>query len=446
MSTPASLDHPGPISAADRTVLVSLEMGYGHLRAAAPLASALRVPLLHADRTPLAEGAEALQWNRLRRAYERVSRASQYPLLGRPARWLLEGITDIPYLYPYRDQSAPTLGVRLVEAGARRGLGEGLVRRLRRGGAGLVTTFYVPALVADYAGLDRLVCVVTDSDLNRVWVAHHPAASRIHYCVPSERALRRLRAYGVARERIHLTGFPLPAALLGGSDLAVLKRNLAARLVRLDPGRAFRRAYRDEISHFLGPLPVEEEGRPPLLAFAVGGAGAQAGLARRFLPSLAPGLRDGTLRLALVAGTRAGLAARFHDWAERAGLGSELASGAVRVVQEATVEGYLQRFEALLAETDVLWTKPSELSFYGALGLPLVFSWPVGVHERQNRRWVLQRGAGLKQEWPDHAGLWLGEWLAEGTLAAAAWSGYMRLPKFGTTRVAELVAALWAGE
>src|SRR4030095_9293640 len=94
-------------------------------------------------------------------------------------------------------------------------------------------------------------------------------------------------------------------------------------------------------------------------------------------------------------------------------------------------------FNRLLAETDVLWTKPSEMTFYAALGLPLVLSPPVGVHERYNRRWAIENGAGLKQRHPDYAGYWIREWLAEGTLAAAAWFGFLRLPKFGLYHILE---------
>ena len=34
----------------------------------------------------------------------------------------------------------------------------------------------------------------------------------------------------------------------------------------------------------------------------------------------------------------------------------------------------------MLRETDVLWTKPSELCFYPALGIPLIMSAPLGAH------------------------------------------------------------------
>jgi hypothetical protein len=46
---------------------------------------------------------------------------------------------------------------------------------------------------------------------------------------------------------------------------------------------------------------------------------------------------------------------------------------------------------------------------------------------------------GLKQRDPLHAAYWLREWLNEGTLAAAAWYGFLRMPKFGLYQVLERV-------
>jgi hypothetical protein len=267
--------------------------------------------------------------------------------------------------------------------------------------------------------------------------------SRIRYCVPSERAGRRLLAYGVPRGHIHLTGFPLPPELVGGGDLAVLRANLARRLPRLDPDGVFRDQYRPELEHFSVPMQAQVEATPPTLTFAVGGAGAQTAMVRPMLASLQALLRDGRLRLALVAGTRRDLASLFDDWCRKAGLG-DLLGGAVEILQGADFHSYYRSFNELLGRTDILWTKPSELTFYGALGLPLLFSPPVGVHERLNRRWAIQRGVGIKQENPRYVGQWLPEMLAEGTLAAAAWSGYVRMPKFGTSRILEVVRAVAA--
>jgi hypothetical protein len=424
----------------EQPMVVAVDMGYGHLRAARPLSRALGTPVVEVDRAPLVGAEEGKVWDRVRGAYEWTSRISQVPFLGRPFRWLLDGVTAIPHLYPYRDLSAPTRGVLTLDRLVQRGLGDGLVERLRQTGAPLLTTFYSPAIAADRAGLGNIWCVITDSDINRVWAPLDPERTNIHYLVPSQRAGRRLRAYGVPAHRITFTGFPLPHELLGGVRLPALRRNLAARLVRLDPTREFRRSYREELAQFLGPLPEEEEGRPPLLVFAVGGAGAQADMARHFLPSLRPAIEEGRLRLALVAGVRAEVEARFRGALAHAGLEAAVGSG-IEILQAPTLEQYFERFDALLARADVLWTKPSELTFYGALGLPLLFAPPVGVHERYNRRWARDAGAGFAQREISFAWQWLSDALDDGTLAGAAWSGFMRLPKHGLYRILDLVGA-----
>ncbi|GEJ56450.1 hypothetical protein [Anaeromyxobacter diazotrophicus] len=423
-----------------RPIVAAVEMGYGHLRAARSLADALGEPVLYADRPPLAGEGEQRLWRRARAVYETTSRLSQLPVLGAPLRWALDEATAIPHLHPFRDLSAPTRAVHGLQRLLRRDLGRGLLEELRRTGRPLLTTFYSPAIVADRAGPGEVWCVVTDTDVNRIWAPLHAERTRIRYLVPAPRAARRLQQYGVPAERVTCTGFPLPHGLVGGPGMSALRRNLAARLVRLDPSRAFRREHPEELAHFLGPLPAWEEGRPPLLTYAVGGAGAQAGLARAFLPSLRPLVEGGRLRLALVAGTRPAVREVFEDALRRAGLAGALGRG-VELLFTPGMDAYLAQMDALLAGTDVLWTKPSELSFYAALGLPLVLGAPVGVHERVNRRWVRESGAGVKQRDPRFAGEWLADMLDDGALAAAAWAGYTRLPKFGLYRILELVGA-----
>jgi len=423
-----------------KPAVVSIEMGYGHVRAARPIAQCLGEPVLHVDRPPLAGPEEAQRWERARRWYEGVSRASQVPFVGAPFRALLDGVTAIPDLYPYRDLSAPNIATRGLERMIVGGFGEGLVDWLRETKRPLVTTFYAPALIADYHGIDDVFCVVTDTDCARIWAPVEPRKSRLHYFAPSQRVMRRLHFYGVPETHVHFTGFPLPHSLLGGPQLGVLKRNLAARLGRLDPRGTFRDIYRDELAQFLGPIAVESTGQAPLLTFAVGGAGAQKDMVELFLPAMRQAIFRGRLRLALVAGVRKEVADYFHQQIERHGLSRQLGTG-VTVLREDTIEAYFDSFDALLAETDVLYTKPSELTFYAALGIPIVSAWPVGHHERLNRRFLLESGAGLKQWDPRHTDEWIEEWLDDGTLASAAWSGFMRLPKTGTYRILEALGA-----
>jgi hypothetical protein len=414
--------------------VVSVDMGYGHLRAAAPLADALGTEILYADSPALADRNERKHWARARTFYEVITRLSQLRVIGGALDGLLDAVTSIPRLHPSRDLSAPTFGARSLNRLIKKGLGQGLVNQLRTTGAGLLTTFYAPAIAADLAGCPRVTCVVTDSDINRVWAPFDPRKSKIQYFAPSRRAQRRLAAYGVPPENIEFTGFPLPHELVGGMGLTAIRRNLAGRLVRLDPSGAFREMYQEELSHFLGPLPKEEEHRPPLLVFAVGGTGAQVGLARRLLPSFRNRIVEGKIRIALVAGIRVEVASKLQACVREAGLTDRVGSG-IEIVLENDFNSYYRRFNRLLTETDILWTKPSELTFYAALGIPLVLSSPVGVHEFSNRRWARESGAGLKQRDARYAAGWIDEWLSDGILAAAAWSGYRRLPKLGLYRI-----------
>ena len=424
-------------------LVAAVSMGYGHLRAAHALATALGTEVTEADRPPLASAEEQRLWAGSRRVYELTSRSSQIPLLGAPLRRLLDEVTAIPHLHPGRDLSAPDHSTRVLGRLVDRGLGRGLAERLRETGRPLVTTYFATAVAAEHHlpsdGAPPLYCVGTDTDLARVWVGREPASTGVRYLLPTRRALRRLRAYGVPEGQLELTGYPLPGELLGGPDLGALRGHLAARLRRLDPGGAFRDQYRHEIETFLGPIP--DDGSQPLtVTYVVGGAGAQSGIARLLLGTLGRWIDDGCLRLVLVAGTRAAVAERFAGWVRDSGLAGHLGD-AVEIVAEDGYDAYFRRFNQVLAGTDVLWTKPSELTFFGALGLPLVFTRPVGVQERYNRRWAVELGAGLRQRDPRVAGEWLEEWLADGTLAAAAWSGFLRLPKFGLHQILERLHA-----
>jgi hypothetical protein len=294
--------------------IFAADMGYGHLRAAMPLADELGVELRHADQAPFADHREQWLWAAARAVQGLLSRPSNLPgRIGAWTRTIHETMTTIPSLYRGQDLSAPDVGVRILDRLIELGLGQGLVEHLRRTGEALLTTFYALAMIADRAGLEHVYCVVTDADCHRVWAPFDGRKSRIHYFSPSPRVVRRLSAYGVPRDRITLTGFPLPGELLGGSSLGALHASLARRLVRLDPRRVFRDLHSFHLGRlFPDGLPEEEPPRPPMLTFAVGGAGAQADMANLFLPSLRDAIRTGRLELTLVAGVRPEVERRFR--------------------------------------------------------------------------------------------------------------------------------------
>jgi len=411
--------------------VVAVEMGYGHLRAARPLAQVLGTEMLRADAPPLADEGEAAVWRRVKTSYESLSRGADLPLVGPAFRRALDALTDIPRLSTNADLTGPTAGTRMLRRLAQRGLGRGVVESLRASGRPLVTTFYAAAIVAAEAGIERVTCVVTDVDVNRVWVPEDPRGPRIVYCVPSARTAIRLRRYGVPEERILRTGFPLPPSLLGGPGLPVLRANLAARLRRLDPREKFLNVMREDVEAELGALPPAA-GTAPLLVLAVGGAGAQVPFAKELLRHLRPEVEAGRVRVALVAGTRREVADGFRETTAALGI-----TDRVEIVAADDFDAYADAFDALIARADVLWTKPSELSFYAALGLPLLLAPHLGRHERCNRRWLRERDAAFDARHPERAARDLAGRIADGALARAAWLAFTRLPRLGTYRIAE---------
>lgn len=413
-------------------VVTALDMGYGHLRAAASVASACGAEVVEADRPPFASDSETALWGRARRWYEALSRGAD-AWYAPGARALLDLVTGIPAPGSQRDDSAPNLAARQLDRLVRAGMGARLAARLRETGEPLVATFYAHAVAAETHGAERVHLVVTDSDINRVWAPADARRSRIVFFAPAETAAARLVSYGVARERICVTGFPLPPELVGDDD-AIARESLAARIARLDPSGAFRAARRDELTRALGDVPAGRAD-PPTVVFAVGGAGAQSGVARILLSAWHRHLANDQLRLVLVAGTRRRVAERFERWLREAGVGPS-----ARLLFEPDFRSYYRSFNETLASADVLWTKPSELTFYAALGLPLVLARPLGVHERRNRDLALTLGAGVNGRASRETALRLPSLLADGTLAAAAWSGFSRMPRDGARRIAEELA------
>ena len=128
----------------------------------------------------------------------------------------------------------------------------------------------------------------------------------------------------------------------------------------------------------------------------------------------------------------------FIEQIEKIGLGKKINKGA-NVLYEPERVKYFAKFNELMRRTDVLWTKPSELSFYVALGIPIIMSEPLGSQEKFNRKWLINLGAGLDQEKVKYADEWLIDWIESGWLAEAAMQGFLEAPKYGTYNIERII-------
>jgi UDP-N-acetylglucosamine:LPS N-acetylglucosamine transferase len=111
----------------------------------------------------------------------------------------------------------------------------------------------------------------------------------------------------------------------------------------------------------------------------------------------------------------------------------------VEIIYAPKIEDYFKEFNQKLRKTDILWTKPSELSFYTALGIPIIIAPPVGSQEEFNQRWLLKSGFGIMQENPAHISQWFFDWLENGYFAEAAMQGFVEGKKMGTLNIEKII-------
>lgn len=424
--------------------VVSVLMGLGHLRAAYPLRASAREGIILYGTRHSTPPREYRIWRRLRKIYYFSSNVGKVPLLGKPLLDLLLAVQRIQPYYPRRDLSRPSLAVRYLGwLVSRKGLCRDLLARMDRLPLPRIHSFYATAVAADHAAAAAqdylLIC---DSDFNRVWVPRDPRSGHLKYLAPCTQVRNRLLAYGVAEERIFLTGFPLPKENIGSREgLEILREDLFQRLLRLDPKRKFFSYHQRSVLGWLGKesLPSAASG-PMHLTFAIGGAGAQCEMARVILGSLKPAIEAGRMRVTISAGIHQKVYERLLGYVHRLRLVEKLNGGGVELVYDPDIYSYLDKFNLVLRTTDVLWTKPSELSFYCALGIPILMAPPIGVHEELNRCWLREIHAGVEAAGPlrfTHE--WLFDLLENGRLAEAAWDGFLKARKLGTYKIEDLI-------
>ncbi|MDP1676377.1 MAG: hypothetical protein Q8L88_05870 [Bacteroidota bacterium] len=408
-------------------------MGYGHQRAVYPLNSIAEEGLITVGKNDNSSEKEKKQWSRLLNVYETFSRARGIPLIGKPIFAMLDAVMHIPSFYPIRNLSHSTYQVDLLEQNIKNGLCTGMLQKISTKQLPFITSFYAPAIAADIKGYEPTYCVICDADINRVWVAKQAWDSRINYFAPCGKAAQRLKSYGVPEERIFLTGFPLPLDLIG-KNLSILKQDLAQRLFHLDPRNRFWTMHKKNVEHFLGKKNcVFKNERKLTITYAVGGAGAQKEIGARIANSLRHRLHGNEMKINLIAGIRSDVRDYFLD------VKNELKTENISVVYAENLQDYFQLFNNTMRTTDILWTKPSELSFYSGLGIPIIMTPTIGSQERFNRQWLFEIHAGMKQENPDYTEQWLYDLLENGTIADMAWSGFLKARKLGTEKIFEIL-------
>lgn len=421
--------------------VVAVDMGYGHRRAAYPLRD-----IAHGGEVVIANNYKGIPaedrkwWSNSRKGYEAISRLKPVPIVG---DWIFEAMDEfqeIDPFYPRRDLGKPSLQLRQIYHSIKKGRGRHLIEKLAENPIPLVATFFTQAFQAEYFDYPGdIYLVVPDTDISRAWAPLEPKKTRIKYLAPNGRVMERLQLYGIPLQNIHLTGFPLPKELVGGVDPKIIRKDLADRICKLDPNGIFVEKYRKTLETHFGPSFCRVRPKRKLMVtFAVGGAGAQRKLGMDISKSLSHLIRRGEIQLTLVAGVRGGVAKYFETELKKLSLGKSLNKN-LFILYKNDFNDYYKEFNALLRRTDILWTKPSELSFYTGLGLPIIIAPPIGSQEHFNFRWIQQVAGGVAQNKVAHTDEWLMDWVESGGLARMAWNGFIEAPTHGTYRIEDVL-------
>jgi UDP-N-acetylglucosamine:LPS N-acetylglucosamine transferase len=412
--------------------IISVNMGYGHQRTAFPLKDlAPEGKIIAANDYPLIPKKDREIWEGSRRFYEFVSRFKRIPFIGLGLFSIYNQFQKILNFYPRRDLSKPNFLLKQTYSLIKKGWGKDLIEKLKVRPLPLISTFFTPAFMADffkYPG--NIFCVVCDADVSRAWAPLNPKTSKIKYFAPTSRAVERLKLYGVKPENIFLTGYPLPTEIP-----EILKDDLRFRFLNLDPKGRYLKRYLPLVKKYLGDLPSKSD-HPLTLMFAVGGAGAQKEIGIKIVRSLKNRIRNGRIKIILVAGIREKVNQYFQKKLKNLGLGR---SKNIEIIFERNIEDYFRKFNRAIKKTDILWTKPSELSFYTALGLPLILAPSIGSQEDLNREWLLELGSGMNQKNPKYTDQWLFDLLDSGWFAEAAMDGFIEAEKMGKENIKQIV-------
>jgi len=146
------------------------------------------------------------------------------------------------------------------------------------------------------------------------------------------------------------------------------------------------------------------------------------------------------IKIILVAGVKENIKEYFEKEIEKLKISKFVKeTKLVDIIYEKDFGKYYDAFNKALRKTDILWTKPSELSFYSALGLPIIIAPTVGSQEDFNRAWLLRNGFGIEQENINSVKEWFFDLLRDGQLAEIAMEGFVEGEQMGTLKIKEII-------
>lgn len=400
-------------------LLATAEMGFGHLRALYPLEKTFESKLVILGQTDGSSTFEKRLWKTSLTLYESISRFKKFPILGPIVYSMMNGLLAIPNPKSKVKKVEKSFAYWLLERFIRLGLCKGLQKKLESKQY-VVTSFYAPVIALSKQPDLTVFCQICDSDLSRVWVAKNPIKNNTQYLVPCTKAAERLLMYGVQNSRIHLTGFPFAHELIGGYSQEIALQNFKKRMKLLD-----------------NPYDISPDS-PLEIAYVVGGAGAYSDIGMKIANLLRNEIEEGLIVLHLVAGIKGEIICSYHNFKQN----RFPKSNNLKIVGSNKLPDYFNQFNELMSHIHILWTKPSELVFYSALGIPIIMTDPLGPQEEANHAWVLETGVGTDQYISKYTNLWLMNRLNSKEFSRMASNGWNKGIRTASYKIPEIITSL----
>jgi len=400
----------------NKKILVTAEMGFGHLRALYPFANNPDFEFFVLGQTDGSSKFEKRLWKFSLNSYEWASRFKRVPIIGAIIYWLMNGLLSIPNRNKKISKVEYSLPYQLLELIIKLGLCKNLINSTKSK-AVVLTSFYAPVVALSKKKVS-VFCQICDADLSRVWVSRKKSISTTHYFAPCKKAANRLLLYSVNPNNIHLTGFPLPKKLIGESSENVATQNYLKRKKYLS-------------------IPHQISSNSPLeIAYIVGGAGAYSKIGKEIALSFRDEINKGTVVLYLVAGIKKSIIDDYNAFIEK----EFSESHSIRLVYGVDQNDYFNKFTDLMANIHIIWTKPSEIVFYSALGIPIIMTDPLGPQEKANREWLIESGAGIDQYLSKHTNLWVINRLNKGIFYEMTCNGWENGIRSATYKIPEIIS------
>lgn len=393
----------------DRYLITTALMGFGHLRAAHNIAGLSHVPILRVDRDPYVRAIDRFIWTGTQKIHIYGSRDAESK--NRLFYNWFESTMRIP-----DDHESPSMNAsRFILQMKRLGMGKTFFDLMDGRHPPLLHTFYVHAMLSlywRYPGKNYLL--LCDTDFHRVWVPLDPKEKNLEYMVPIPKSADRLMSYGVPADRISVTGFPLPVANTGAKDLGTLAKDFGVRAKRL----------------------ARDSAVPLTIMFPFSGAGAYSNVLAELVKALLDNIRGGSIRLIVSCGDNEDALKNAENLFVNYGLDE---SEFTEILFDKDIFASFDRFNSALKSVDLIITKPGEIIFYAALGVPMVFLPPIGAHEVRNREYLVENKCAVDIVPVSGFAEWIENFRRSGELLELAEMGYRNLPKTGTFEIDELV-------